>query len=91
MSLHEYSHESGIQAGQVWSQKDFPCHTRYVVISPCKDKVFCLLSDPREKGNTICIEEDGTWSYSPDELAERFERLGYTCDGELPSLIRSQP
>lgn len=77
-----------IRAGQIWSQKEVPCHIRYVSIIPVHPDLFILLSDPRQEGSTVCTEQDGAkWHYTPEQLEAKFERLRYTCDGQLRVLL----
>ncbi len=69
-----------IFAGQIWSQYNFPFYTRYIVLTP---NGFCLLSDPRSQGNTVCTALDGKWLYTKEELIEKFKSHNYSCDGQL--------
>ena len=74
-----------IGGGQIWRQPEFPCCVRYVVLLP--GGKFALSSDPREQGNTLCTEPDGTWQWTPEDLADKFTSHKYECDGQLGDLI----
>ena len=79
-----------IRGGQLWCQDSFPFHTRYVTVVPGPDD-FALLSDPRKQGSCVCTEEGGKWTYTPEELAKKFERLNYSCKGQLHMLVQPLP
>ncbi len=78
------------RGGQIWSQKAFPFMKRYVSIVPKHPDLMILMSDPRQQGSTICTEEDGQWSYTPEGLQERLKAFKYTCDGQLADLLREE-
>ncbi len=70
-----------IRGGQLWQQDDYPCHSRLVTVLPTLG--FALISDPRNQGSVVCTDEDGQWTYTPEQLAEKFTRLRYTCKGQV--------
>ena len=76
-----------IFAGQIWTQKELPCCLHYVVLTP---NGFCLLSDPRERGNMAYEEIEGKWLYTKEELATKFRELNYSCDGQLHDILQSK-
>lgn len=71
--------------GQVWSQADFPCHTRYLAL--LGDGTFGLLSDPRGRGGMTCVELGGKWQYTEDEVVQYFSERKYSYVGKLHDLI----
>lgn len=80
------------QSGQVWRQLDFPCHTR--IVQYIRGNTYCLLSMPHKAthGGTsmmVCTDEDGSWTWTQEELAKRFDRLKYTlCQGERVEILQ---
>jgi hypothetical protein len=69
-----------IEGGQFWEQIDHPYHKRYVV--GARDG-FILVSDPLESVGNVCTDRDGKWIFTPEELAEKFNRFKYRCRGQF--------
>jgi len=72
--------------GEIWKQFEFP-HLCCYIITGLPGELMARTSDPREKGNTFFVEENGKWTYSQEQLAKLLEKEKYICQGQLRDLV----